>query len=173
MRGRLYPRSEALIGRAVGGTNIMAVTIPTNDFNTLRVFGKFDHNQGAAFVTTRLRLNNITAASYHGIRSTVVAGGGTGLIDQHINAQVGIDFDAGQAGSAFDMIIPAYSKSGSLKGMRLDAYARIGSGAASNKVQTIGAYNADLTGPVTEIRAFPVGAGVWAATAELSVYGIM
>jgi len=159
------------IGTATGGTdNLIVSSIPAT-YRHLRILGQLNHNQGASFVTVRIRLNAITSANYFGIRSSIVASGGVGLIDQHITGQVAWEFDVGNAGSTFEMLIPNYAASGLIKGIRIDSYARIGAGAASNKIITVGGYIDTLTDPVTDVRAFlPVG--LWLSGSSLSVYGV-
>jgi hypothetical protein len=159
------------IGTATGGTDNLIVSSIPGTYRHLRLLGQLNHNQGAAFVTVRIRLNAITSANYFGIRSSIVASGGVGLIDQHITGQVAWEFDVGNAGSTFEMLIPNYAASGLIKGVRIDSYARIGAGAASNKIITVGGYIDTLTDPVTDVRAFlPVG--LWLSGSSLSVYGV-
>jgi hypothetical protein len=159
------------IETATGGTDNLVVSSIPGTYRHLRVLGQLNHDQGASFVTVRIRLNGITTANYYGIRSSIVAAGGVGLIDQHISAQVAWEFDVGNAGSSFEMLIPNYAASGLIKGVRIDTYARIGSGASSNKLITVGGYIDTLTAAVTDVRAFlPVG--LWLSGSSLSVYGV-
>jgi hypothetical protein len=160
------------IGTATGGTDNLIVSSIPGTYRHLQIIGQLNHNQGASFVTVRIRLNAITSANYFGIRSSITAEGFTDiLIDQHISAQTAWEFDVGNAGSTFDMLIPNYAASGTIKGVRMESYTRIGNVAASNKIITVGGYIDTLTDPVTDVRAFlPVG--LWLSGSSLSVYGV-